>query len=167
MRSTVRRQVTRWRPVAASAAIAAAAVLIGVQATQINHLDNRVNKLASTTQPFVDYPSLASALLDPAAKHIMLTSTTGAQPVAQLVVLPSGNAFLVGGRLSAIPATRTYQLWAIAGGRAISVGLLGTKPTTAAFSVDPNTPVRAYLVTVEHAGGAIAPTAAPVAHATT
>jgi anti-sigma-K factor RskA len=65
-----------------------------------------------------------------------------------------------------VSSDRTYQLWSIDDGRAISVGLLGEHPSSVAFTVDPSVAATAYLVTVEPAGGVVAPTSAPVAQAT-
>ena len=147
---------------AATAVAVAAAVLIGVQTAQIDHLNHRVDRLSAPAGP----QGLAAALVNPAARHLVVTSTTStAEPLAQLVILPSGGAYLVGSRLAALPASRTYQLWSIVDGRAVSAGVLGPDPTTVAFNVDPAAPAQEFLVTVEPAGGVVTPTAAPIAHA--
>lgn len=160
---------SRWSlaaRVTAGAAAAAAAALIGLQTARVDNLDHQMHVLSAAARQPGGFQGLAAALVDPSAQHLVLTSTgPGQKPLAQLVILPSGSAYMVGGRMAPLPADNTYQLWAIVGGRAISVGLLGSHPTTAAFTVDPAAPAKAYLVTVEPAGGVVAPTAAPVAEA--
>ena len=82
-----------------------------------------------------------------------------------MVLLPSGASYLVSTGMAALPASSTYQLWSVVAGRAISVGVLGAHPAMVAFSVDAAVTVTTLLVTVEPAGGVVAPTSAPVAHA--
>jgi anti-sigma-K factor RskA len=160
---------SRWTlptRVTAAVAAAAAAALLGLQTARVDNLDHQMHVLSAAARQPGGFQGLAAALVDPSAQHLVLTSTRpGEKPLAQLVILPSGSAYLVGGRLAALPADSTYQLWSIIGGRAISVGLLGPHPTTVAFTVDPAAHARAYLVTVEPAGGVVAPTAPPIAKA--
>lgn len=159
----------RWRRPATwlgAAAAVAAAVVIGVQTVQVDHLDHRVNQLFAAAQQTGGFQGVAAALVDPAAQHLDLTSTDpGAKHLGELVILPSGAAYLVSTAMATLPATSTYQLWSLVAGRAISVGVLGAHPGTVAFSVDRAVAVTAFLVTVEPAGGVVAPTNAPVARA--
>jgi len=157
---------SRWtRPVRAAglAAAAAVVVLLGVGTVRIANLDRQVHRL--TTAVGQGNGALGTALVDPSARHVTLTAATTGRPVGQLVVLPSGESYLVGSTLPALAQTRTYQLWSMVGGRAVSVSLLGAHPSTVAFRTDPNVPPQAYLVTVEPAGGVVAPTSSPVAMA--
>ncbi|MBV9659907.1 MAG: anti-sigma factor [Acidimicrobiales bacterium] len=159
----------RWQ-VAARAAVAtvaaAAAVMVGVQTLRVDHLDHQVRQLNAAARQPDGSQGLAEALVDPTAKHLVLASTAlGAEPLGQLVILLSGRAYLVGSRLPAAPVGKIYQLWSIIDGQAISVGLLGPRPSTIAFTIDPGASVSAYLVTVEPAGGVVAPTSSPVARA--
>lgn len=166
---TIRSPRSRWvlpGRIAAGAAAAAAAVLIGVQTARVDSLAHQVDQISAATRQPGGFQGLAAALVDPSAKHLVLASTApGARPLAQLVILPSGGGYLVGSRLEALPVGSTYQLWSMVNGHAISVGLLGPRPTTVAFTVDPASTAKAYLVTVEPAGGVVAPTSAPVAKA--
>lgn len=164
-----RRARSRWQAsgrLALAAVGAAAVVMIGVQTARVNHLDHQVHQLRTAAGQPGGFQGLAAALIDPTAKHLVLTSTTAAaQPLGQLIILPSGSAYLVGARMATLPTTNTYQLWAVIAGRPISVGLLGAHPTTVAFTVDAGSRTTAYLLTVEPAGGVVAPTSAPVARA--
>lgn len=163
------RRTDRWRkPMAALAAAAAAAViaLVGVQTVRVDHLDHQVRQLNAAARQAGGFQGAAAALVDPSARHLQLTSTrAGSRTVGELVLLPSGAAYLVGANLPSLAETSTYQLWSIVAGRAVSVGVLGAHPATVAFTVDPAAPSREFLVTVEPAGGVVAPTSAPVARA--
>lgn len=160
---------TRWRNsiVAIGAGIAAGlAVVIGIQSQRVDTLSHKVDQLSAAARQSGGFQGLAAALVDPSAHHLTLTSlATTDRPVGQLVILPSGTSYLVGASLPSLRPGRTYQLWSIVDGRAVSVGLLGDHPSTVAFNVDPSVPASAYLVTVEPAGGVVAPTSAPVAKA--
>jgi hypothetical protein len=151
----------------AVAAVVAAAVMIGIQTVRVDHLNHRVTELGAATEQVGGLPGVAAALVDPTAAHLRLASTSpGATPLGQFVILPSGAAYLVGGSLPALTGGRIYQLWSVVSGRAVSVGLLGSHPVTAAFTTDPHAAVSEYLVTVEPSGGVVAPTTSPVARAT-
>lgn len=165
-----RKQARGPRPawLAGLAAAAALAVVVGVQSARVNQLNHRVDQLSAAARQTGGFQGLAEALVDPAARHYTLTSTTRTgQPLGQLIVLPSGASYLVGSRFPQLASDRTYQLWSMVGGRPVSVGLLGAHPGTVAFTVDPTVANAAYLVTVEPAGGVVAPTSAPVAQAIT
>lgn len=158
--STRSRWVRPLQAVAVAAAVAVA-VLVGVGTARIGNLDHQVHQLRTANG------GLAEALVDPSARHLTLTTTTAAaQPVGQLIILPSGASWLVGSELPVLVSAHTYQLWSMVGGRAVSVSLLGAHPGTVAFRVDPAAPPQAYLVTIEPAGGVVAPTSSPIAKAT-
>ena len=53
----------------------------------------------------------------------------------KVVVLPSGQGYLVSSTLPSLDKGRTYQLWAIEGNQPISLGLLGGSPGQAAFTM--------------------------------
>jgi len=62
-----------------------------------------------------------------------------------------------------LPKAETYQLWAMIGGQPISLGLMGNSPAQASFTVSGSATVSALAVTVEPAGGVVAPDRPPVA----
>jgi hypothetical protein len=160
---------SRWvRPLQAVALAAAAAVVVvlGIQAVRIANLNHKVNQLRASAGQAADFQGPLAVLVNPSARRIPLTSTAaGQQAIGQLVILPSGPAYLVGSELPPLASAGTYQLWAIVDGRAVSVGLLGDHPQTVAFRVDPAAPASEYLVTVEPPGGVVQPTSPPVAKA--
>jgi anti-sigma-K factor RskA len=62
-----------------------------------------------------------------------LVATDGA-PLAKVVVGADGQGYLVGAGLPALPGGRTYQLWGVASGRVLSLGVFGAHPGTVAFA---------------------------------
>jgi anti-sigma-K factor RskA len=97
------------------------------------------------------------------ARHITLAGTGGA-PKVKVVLTSSGQGFVRDSQLSSLDAAHTYQLWAVVDGSAISLGVLGSDPTTAAFRLPKGTSTLA--VTAEVAGGVVKSTHTPVASAT-
>jgi anti-sigma-K factor RskA len=85
---------------------------------------------------------------------------------AQVVVLPSGQGYLVSSTLPALHQGRTYQLWAIEGNQPISLGLLGGSPSRAAFTMAGSTRPSHLSITAEPAGGSVFPTGPIVATGT-
>ena len=164
------RRRPRWaKPLwgAALAAAAAVAAVVGVQTARVDQLNHKVDQLSTAARQSGGFQGLAAALVDPSAHRYTLTSTShGGRTLGQLVILPSGASYLVDSRLAPLASDLTYQMWSMVQGRAVSVGLLGARPGTVAFAVDPTVQAKAYLVTVEPAGGVVAPTSAPVAQAT-
>lgn len=155
-----------WVRAAMPVLAAAAAVVIALLAVQVGRLDGRVGSLSAlaTRQGM---PALAeAALADPRAQRVALVSS-GSSPrtVGDLVILPTGAAFLVEGSLPALPGGRTYQLWGITGGQAVSLGLLGRNPQVVAFNLGVASPVSSFAVTAEPAGGVVVSTGPPVAKA--
>ncbi len=103
--------------------------------------------------------SVEAALADPAARRVDMASTDGAHR-ARAVVLPDGTGYMVESNLPALPADRTYQLWAVVGSAKISVGVLGAEPKVVPFKMDG--PVSALAITEETAGGVVSSRAEPV-----
>jgi hypothetical protein len=152
--------------IAAAALAAAAAAAIGTQAIKVDSLNHRVNQLSVAAEQAGGFQGVAAALVDPSARHLVLTSTRpGAQKVGELVILPSGTAYLVASGMPGLSNARTYQLWMVVDRRAISVGVMGAHPGTVPFSIDPGVATSAFLLTVEPAGGVVTPTTAPIAQA--
>jgi hypothetical protein len=143
----------------AVAAAAALLVLVGVGTARISHLNHQVHQLQAANG------GAAAAVINPSARHLTLTTTATGQSIGELVVLPSGESYLVWSALPALVPARTYQLWSMIDNRFVSVSLLGAHPTTVPFRVDPAAQPQAFLITVEPAGGVVAPTSSPIAHA--
>jgi anti-sigma-K factor RskA len=153
-RLSERRRRARWSATAAITAVAAA--VIALLAVQVNHLDGR------TTSP--EQAALA-ALHNPQHRLVALKSLSGTT-VADLVVLPSGSAYVINHHLPALSTNQTYQLWGEEQGRTVSLGLLGNRPQTVPMTVGNSALITAYAVTAERAGGVVASNHTPVAEGT-
>jgi anti-sigma-K factor RskA len=166
-RSTSRRRKYQFGLRTGALIGAAAAAAFAVLGVEVGRLDHRVNQVEAASGGQSLSAAARSALLDPTASRVILKETdSGAQPAAEVVALRSGAAYLFNDRLPDLPSAETYQLWAMIDGQPISVGLLGTHPSTVAFTLDPTDLTNAFAVTVEPAGGSLAPTHPPVARTT-
>ncbi|MHB1855693.1 MAG: anti-sigma factor [Acidimicrobiales bacterium] len=142
------------------AAAAAAVVMLAGTGFQISRQDDRINQLTSALADQGLLRQATAAALDPAAQRVALTSPSG-QTQATAAVLPDGTGYVVSEAMPTLPAGRTYQLWSIVSGRAISAGLMGSHPGVTEFRLADQASVLA--VTVEPAGGSAKPTSEPVA----
>ena len=97
---------------------------------------------------------------------LVYLSSSAHQVMAEFVVVPDGRGYLVSSSLPSLGPAQTYQLWGITRGVAISLGLLGSSPHQAVFTMaGTNRPSR-LSITAEPAGGAVVPTTAVVATGT-
>ena len=143
--------------------VAAAVVVVALLGVQVVRLGHQVNRDTSRMTAQGLSAAAEDALLDPQAHRVVLTASGSNRQAAEIVTLPSGADYLFNRDLPPLPASRTYQLWAMTGGRAVSAGLIGARPTTVAFSLSPVPALTTFAVTVEPAGGSTGPTTAPVA----
>ena len=148
------------RPRIQMIAWAVAATLVAVLALALGHANDRAARLQGALTASAKNEVLA-ALVTP-GHHILTFSGSDNAELAQMVTLPDGRAYLVSSRLPALASSRTYQLWAIVGGRPISVGLLGSRPSLAAVTMSGAHP-SVLAITIEPAGGSVTPTMPTVA----
>jgi len=135
----------------ASGAVAAAIVLavwgVGLHG-QVNHL-----KSASiSTELRTD---VSNALASP-DRHLVDLRTTSGTELAQAVITANGTAFLVASSLPSLSSGKTYQLWANADGKAVSLGVLGKDPAVSVFRFEPQ--MSQLMLTAEPSGGVPSPT---------
>ena len=108
-----------------------------------------------------------------AAEHA--ATTTGARQIslrdaagnveASVVVERDGTSYLVPSKsLSRLDAEHTFQLWGVAGTKAISLGVLGSRPKVTLLQMPDG--MDALALTVERSPGVITSTNEPVAQAT-
>ena len=144
--------------IAAMVAVAAVAVVgfLGIRAVDDGRGDDQVAVGAHVEEL---KRSLDAALDDPNARTVELASTDGRR-TARAVVLPDGTGYLVNSNLPALSRERTYQLWAVVGSSAISVGVLGPEPQVVPFKMGGN--VSALAITDEVAGGVVSSREPPV-----
>jgi Anti-sigma-K factor rskA. len=138
-------------------AAAAAAIVIAVLALQVaTRPSNHAGDLAASYNHALAH----------GATPVSLQPQSGRGEVSAAIALqPDGSGYFRNAHLAALPAGKTYQLWAIVqlGNEplAISAGVLGPDPRAAAFHVA-GTPA-AFAVTVEDAPGVVEPAPSPVA----
>jgi hypothetical protein len=161
-----RRARVRVRTQAVVAAlVAVAAAVIVLLAVHVQGLDGQVNRLQTAYGSSAAAEGASVAAANPLTEHAELSSTADGRRLGEVLVLPSGSAYLTGARLPALPDSRTYQLWTKSDRGYVSVALLGHAPSSVAFTLAPSFTHSLLLVTVEPATGTAAPTAAPVASA--
>jgi anti-sigma-K factor RskA len=136
---------------------AAAILLIAVISLefQIGRLNNHVAAINTELTSRDSASQLASALLSPSHHSIELTSSSG-RDVATVVLQRTGESFFVNRALGHLSAGRTYQLWTLVNGQAVSLGVLGGAPSIDEFRFQ--NPMTTFMVNVEPAGGTPAPT---------
>ena len=153
-----------------AALVAAAAAVIAVAlGVQVHHLHTQVSALQSSPQ----LSAAERAALDaPSTRKIPLASPPASGPVhtpATVVLTAAGTGFVVDDGtdgLAPLPADRTYQLWAVVGSKAISLGLLGAHPGVVPFSAAGGGSITAFAITDEAAGGVVTSANRPVAAGT-
>ena len=139
----------------ASIAVAAAAVAI-VLGVNLVHDDHQITQLRNAVGTSAH--TAVQAALDTPGRKVVNVVTPGHRELAEFVVVPDGRGYLVKSHLPALPSDETYQLWGVFDRRPISLGLLGQSPQQATFtSAGPRSPT-ALALTVEPAGGSVAPT---------
>jgi anti-sigma factor RsiW len=133
-------------------AAAAVAIVLGVNLVHDNHQISALQHTGSTSHAVV-----VAALNTPGHKLVNV-ETPGHNSVAQFVVVPSGQGYLVKSELPKLSSNKTYQLWGVFKGRSISLGLLGQSPHQSTFTSAGSTTPTALAITVEPAGGSVTPT---------
>jgi len=150
-----RRSVRRRMVTMASVAVAAAtvAIVLGVNLVhddhQISQLQNAVGASAHTA---------VVAALDTPGRKLVHVETPGHRQLAEFVVIPQGQGYLVKSSLPALSSNQTYQLWGVFDRRPISLGLLGQSPRQGTFTSAGSRSPTALAITVEPAGGSVTPT---------
>ena len=156
------RPVLPWLAAAASVVLA---LLAGNAYRQERAAREQASRaLAATQDSLAGRDSLLATLLSPDAGTAGLAAT-GQPPSARLFWIPSRHRVVMAVyRLPPAPAGRTYQLWAIAKGKPVSLGIFNTAPDgslRAVMNVSPDLAFQVAAVTEEPAGGSPQPTQQP------
>jgi anti-sigma-K factor RskA len=155
--TTRRRRIMVSTIGAIAVAAASVAVVLGIGLVRA---DNKVSNLQAAS------PAVTAALRAPGHQLVVLDSSTSKTEQAKVVVLPSGQGYLVSSALPSLDKGRTYQLWAIEGNQPVSLGLLGGSPGQAAFTMAGATRPTHLSITAEPAGGSVFPTGPIIASGT-
>jgi anti-sigma-K factor RskA len=140
---------------------ALAAAVIVVLAFSLAGANNHVSQLQGALGKGTN-SAVEAALLTPDHKLVNLVSSTKVN-LAQFVVLPDGQGYLVKSAMPTLSPTETYQLWGVINGKTISIGLMGGNPHEVAFTVSGTSRPSKLAVTIEPAGGSVSPTTPVVA----
>lgn len=148
----------QWAVAAASVA-AAAALVSGVLGVKLVDQDRRLRTLTAAVEARSLESTALSALVNPSARRVQLKALDD-KLLGEAVMLADGTGYLLKSNLPALPADRTYQLWAVVGDARISLGVLGRRPAVTAFKAVAD--VRALAITDESAGGVTSTDKPPV-----
>jgi anti-sigma-K factor RskA len=156
-----RPRTTRGRLFSVASLAVAAAAVAAVLGVNLVHDNNQISNLQHASAA-----SAVAALREPGHKVVDVESARHVE-LARFVVLPSsGQGYLVNSNLPTLSSTKTYQLWGVINGRAISLGLLGQSPHGVAFSLAGSPEPSKLGITVEPAGGSVVPTGSMLAAGT-
>jgi hypothetical protein len=126
--------------------------------------DNRVSNYQNALNN-ANSQALAATLVAPG--HRLVELGNGATPsLAEFVLLPNGNGYLVKSDLPTLNSSNTYQLWGIVNGKPISLGVIGSAPRFTIFSAAGSPAPSTIGISIEPAGGSSAPTTSMVASIT-
>ena len=158
------RRASRGRLFSVASLAVAAAAVAAVLGVNLVHANNQISSLNHATPA-----SAVAALKVPGHKVVDVESAHHVE-LAQFVVVPSGQGYgqgyLVKSNLPTLSSTKTYQLWGVIDGQAISLGLLGRDPHGAAFTLGGSSHPAELGITVEPAGGSVVPTGSMLAAGT-
>ena len=154
-----RRRGHRIARLVAAAAVVAALGAGGLQVQRtLRSQDDQINTVAKALTQDASRARLlgeaAAAALADGARQVHLV-TPDRQPIADAVILASGDGYLLDKGAPRLPEHRTYQLWAVTGGQKLSLGMPGRDIDVLSFKVPEDTD--ALALTVEQAPGAVTP----------
>jgi hypothetical protein len=147
----------QWLVGIAAAVAMVVAVGVGVVAgTRLADQDAQIEQLAAGMEDGSMARAALAASMEDGARTVDLVAPDDAT-MAQVVVTRDGQGYFVTEALPVLPEGRTYQLWAMADDDpatpAVSVGVLGRRPSVTAFRADAG--VGGFAVTDERVPGAV------------
>ena len=147
----------RWAAWGALAAVAAA--VVAVLGVEVGQLHSQVERLQKT----VAQGNLGLLATEAsAAPHQTIKLLADRRPAATVIVTRSGDAYWLSSSMRNLPASETYQLWGLARGKPVSLGLVGPHPDAIDFfKLEPD--ISELLITAEPEGGTTGPTTAVLA----
>ena len=174
LRARILREARQVRPITGRPPIipwvaAAASVVLALVAANAYRLERSGRKaaertIAETRDSLGVRDSLIATLLSPDVGTAGLAAT-GQPPSVRLFWSPSRRRVVIAAyHLPPARVGRTYQLWAIAGGKPVSLGTFNTAPTgsvRAVMDVPAGLSFQVTAVTEEPAGGSPQPTQQP------
>jgi hypothetical protein len=154
----LRRRASRTNRFLAGMTAVAAAVAVFLSVRLVDQ-EHRLAQMEAATADDGLRQSAIAALANPASQTLQLRSAD--RPVvAQAAILPDGRGYLLVDQLSGLRPDRSYQLWVLVDNERVSAGILGSRPTVAAFHVGQR--LDGLAITEERAGGVVVSENAPV-----
>ena len=149
-----RRRGTRLAAAVAAAALVASLGAGGYQVqSALQNQDDRITDVETKEAARARLlREAAAAALGEGARQVHLL-TPQRVPMADAVVLPDGTGYLIDKGAPTLPAGSTYQLWAVAGGQKLSLGVPGRDLDVLSFRVPETTD--ALALTVEQSPGVV------------
>jgi hypothetical protein len=144
----------RLRTALSGVAFAAAASIV-VLALSLSSAQSHVTNLQGAIK-LASRSAVQRAMATPGHQVINLTSATD-QRLAEFVMLPDGTGYLVKSTMPALASSETYQLWGIVKGSPVSIGVMGSSPGQVTFTLNSSPGPSELAVTVQKAGGSLAP----------
>jgi anti-sigma-K factor RskA len=135
-------------------AAAAAAIVLGVNLVHDDHQISQLQQAVGNSSH-----SAVEAALQTQGRKLVNVESPSHQQLAQFVVVPDGQGYLVKSKLPALSSGQTYQLWGVINRRTISLGVLGQAPNQVTFTSAGSRTPSSLAITVEPAGGSVTPTA--------
>lgn len=152
----------RRRGLGIASAVAAASLFVGVGAFGGLQVQSALRSQAAEIDRLRPIPAdeiqarllqeATSAALDAGARSVHLITPDKA-PFADAVVLPNGTGYLLDKGAPNLSDGQIYQLWAVAGGQKLSLGVLGSDVGVVTFWAPES--VDALALTVEESPGAV------------
>jgi anti-sigma-K factor RskA len=168
-RARMRRRMGAWLATAAALVIAFSALVLyrnerGRRTLAEADRDHVTRQLSGIRAKIAEQDSLLAAVLSPDAQTATLVAQ-GRPPSVRLYLNRRRNVVVVAAYdLPPAAAGRTYQLWGIADGRAVSMGMFNTGEdgrAVVALPVTADARFQLSAITDEPAGGSPQPTTAP------
>jgi hypothetical protein len=150
------RRASRIRLAAVGAVAAAAAVAAIVLGVNLAHDDHQISQLQHVIGN--GSPTAVEAALHTKGHKLVNVESPSHQQLAEFVVVPNGQGYLVKSTLPTLSSGQTYQLWGVINRRTISLGLLGRSPHQVTFTSAGSAKPSSLAITVEPAGGSVRPT---------
>jgi anti-sigma factor RsiW len=152
------RSSRRRRPAARVAAAVVAATMLaglgavgGAQMQAALNTDDPASPVVGSRERILEEALAAAREQGSRTVHLLTPQNA---PIADAVVTAGGTGYLIGKGAPALPDGRTYQLWAVANGEKLSVGVLGGEVDVLTFQAPKA--LDALALTVERSPGVVA-----------
>jgi Anti-sigma-K factor rskA len=161
-RQAVARQLQpTWRRAVAPFLVAASVTAIGGLGAQVMRQDTRISSLQQQVAAAERSDAALQRILAAPQTRIVQLSNDAGQPMAKVALASDGTGYVFGSTLPPLPSGKTYQLWGVADGTVLSLGVFGTNPETTAFAAAGSW--SQFVFTAESGSGVVASKAAAVA----